>query len=210
MYDYIFRYTLAGDYSTGKSSIVNRFLHDRYSDRYDVTIGVEFGSKSINVKNNEIKLQLWDTAGQERFRSVCYSYFKNNTCIVLVFDITNKASFLNLKYWVDHIKNFININTLVCVISTKHDLGTRCIENDEIDEFISENNLIYYECSSKNDMNIDKIFYNTAEIILNKINNKIINENEFHSLGIRLSPISEQLLIPKVKEKKPNDCCTIF
>ena len=117
MYDYIFKYVTAGDYSTGKSAIVNRFIQNIYKNINNTTIGVEFGSKMIYVKNNNIKLQIWDTAGQERFRSIYTSYFKNNTCIFLVFDLSKKDTFLHLNSWLSMIKMHIDPKCLICVIS---------------------------------------------------------------------------------------------
>ena len=205
MYDYIFKYVIAGDYSTGKSAIVNRFINNIYKNVNDTTIGVEFGSKTIYVKNNNVKLQIWDTAGQERFRSICTSYFKNNTCIFLVFDLSNKDTFLHLYWWLNMIKEHVDEKSLICVIGTKSDLDRNNIDKQEIEKFINDYNLCYYECSSKNNTNIDNLFYETSEIILNKINNNIINKDDFNKLGIRPSLNKE---ISYLKNHHSDDCQT--
>ena len=213
MYDYIFKYVVAGDYSTGKSAIVNRFLHNMYKHLNDTTIGVEFGSKIIYVNNKNIKLQIWDTAGQERFRSICTSYFKNNTCILLVFDLTQRSSFLNLKSWLNILNPYSDSKCLICIVGTKSDLNKRNVDDSEIRTFIEENNLIYYECSSKNNTNIDNLFYDTSEIIVNNINNKIILEDDFNKLGIRPEiNIETNFFNRKVNSDDCQSlkCCTIF
>ena len=205
MYDYIFKYVIAGDYSTGKSAIVNRFIQNMYKNINETTIGVEFGSKTIYVKNNNVKLQIWDTAGQERFRSICTSYFKNNTCIFLVFDLSKKDTFLHMYWWLDMIKKYIDEKSLICIIGAKSDLNRRNIDKREIEKFIDENNLYYYECSSKNNINIDNIFYETSEIILNKINDNIINKSDFKKLGIRPGVNKE---ITNFRRHQSDDCQT--
>jgi Ras-related protein Rab-2A len=212
MYDYIFKYVIAGDYSTGKSCIANRFLSNTFKHQNDTTIGVEFGAKIIYVKNKNVKLQIWDTAGQERFRSICTSYFKNNTCMLLVFDLTKRASFLNLKNWLNILRSNSDPNSLICVIGTKSDLRNNYINKEEINNFVNDNNLIYFECSSKNNVNIDKIFFETVEIMLNKINDNIIKQTDFKNLGIRSSLIEEnsfKLRNNKEKDSKYFQCCTI-
>ena len=55
-YDYIFKYILIGDPSVGKSCILNRLLNDTFNENYDVTVGVEFGTKIIKVRDKKIKL----------------------------------------------------------------------------------------------------------------------------------------------------------
>ena len=206
MYDYIFKYVIAGDYSTGKSAIVNRFLHNMYKHLNDTTIGVEFGSKTIYVKNKNIKLQIWDTAGQERFRSICTSYFKNNTCILLVFDPTRRDTFLHLIEWLNILKMYVDSKCLICIVSTKSDLNKKDVDEDELRQFLCDNNLIYFECSSKNNTNIDNLFYETAEIIINKINNNNIQENEFNKLGIR-NAINKEIK-SLIKNNDTDDCQT--
>jgi len=75
-FDYLFKYIIIGDASVGKSCLLLQFTNNRFKEEHDATIGVEFGSKKINVNNQMIKLQVWDTAGQESFRSITRSYYK--------------------------------------------------------------------------------------------------------------------------------------
>ncbi len=62
-FNYIFKYIIIGDTSVGKSAIINQFLNNEFNTEYDITVGVEFGSKTINLSKKSIKLQIWDTAG---------------------------------------------------------------------------------------------------------------------------------------------------
>lgn len=75
-YTYMFKYILIGDTSVGKSCLMLQFVDQKFKAYIDPTIGVEFGSKTIDLDDNKIKLQIWDTAGQENFRSITRSYFR--------------------------------------------------------------------------------------------------------------------------------------
>lgn len=59
---------------------------------------------NLNGINHRIHLQMWDTAGQERFRSLTTSFFRDAMGFLLVFDITNERSFLEVQSWIDQLK----------------------------------------------------------------------------------------------------------
>ena len=65
-YAYLFKYIIIGDVSVGKSCLLLQFTDKRFQPVHDLTIGVEFGSKMVQIDNKPIKLQIWDTAGQVR------------------------------------------------------------------------------------------------------------------------------------------------
>ena len=83
-YNYLFKFIIVGDPSIGKSSIMLKFTDDKFNTNYDTTIGVEYGSKIININNKNIKLQIWDTAGQEIFKSISRSYYRSTAGVLLV------------------------------------------------------------------------------------------------------------------------------
>ena len=75
-YDYLFKYIIIGDSSVGKSCLMMQFIEGKFKSHIDPTIGVEFGSRKLEIQKNRLKLQIWDTAGQENFRSITRSYFR--------------------------------------------------------------------------------------------------------------------------------------
>ena len=103
MYQYLFKFIIIGDtgismrihLGVGKSCILLRFIHHEFRNNHEVTIGIEFGSKIIQIEDVAIKLQVWDTAGQESFRSVTRAYYRSAISAFLVFDITR---FVSLAY----------------------------------------------------------------------------------------------------------------
>jgi len=90
-----FKIVVLGDVSVGKSSIISRFVDNKFKGDYEPSIGVDFASKSIKYKDRIIKLQIWDTAGQEKYKSLIPSYIRGSNIIFLIYDITSK---ILLKY----------------------------------------------------------------------------------------------------------------
>lgn len=86
------------------------------------TIGIDFISKTVQLQNKTVKLQLWDTAGQERFRSLIPSYIRDSNVAVIVYDITQINSFNNISKWYEDIKATRGKEVLVVVVGNKADL----------------------------------------------------------------------------------------
>ena len=75
-------------------------MYDQFDKAYQATIGIDFLSKTMYLEDRTVRLQLWDTAGQERFRSLIPSYIRDSSVAVIVYDITDRASFLNSSKWI--------------------------------------------------------------------------------------------------------------
>jgi Ras-related protein Rab-2A len=88
-----------------------------------MTIGVEFGSRTIDLDDKVIKLQIWDTAGQESFRSITRSYYRGACAALLVYDISRRDTFQQLNRWLDETKQNSNPNMVIMLIGNKKDLG---------------------------------------------------------------------------------------
>lgn len=91
-----FKIVLLGDSSTGKTSIIDRFVNNKFEEKDNVpalliqpTIGIDFLGKNVTHNSTTCRLQLWDTAGQERYRSLIPSYLKDAICAIFVFDISS-------------------------------------------------------------------------------------------------------------------------
>ena len=91
-----FKVVFLGESSVGKTSLINRFLHDSFDSVYRATIGIDFMTKKIQrpADQKSVKFQIWDTAGQERFRSLIPSYIHKSAVAVVVYDITNAETFV--------------------------------------------------------------------------------------------------------------------
>lgn len=95
---------LIGDTCVGKSQLLSRFAKNEFNLESKATIGVEFATKTIYNNNQSIKAQIWDTAGQERYRAVASSYYRGAVGALIVYDITNHKTFMNVDNWVQELK----------------------------------------------------------------------------------------------------------
>ena len=96
-FDYTFKCVIIGDSGVGKSSMLLKFVDDKFNCSHLTTIGIDLKVKIITVDDKKYKLQLWDTAGQEKFRSIVATYFKSCQGVILVFDLSNGESWENIK-----------------------------------------------------------------------------------------------------------------
>lgn len=154
-----YKIVVIGDINVGKTSILSRFRYGSFEQSYMPTLGIDFFTKNLFYEDKTIRLILWDTAGQERFRSLIPSYLKNADCIIIVYDITNKDSFNSLAHWLNDAKNNTIEGTIFVICGNKIDLKEkRVVTNEEIDEYIKKENLLYVECSAMNGEGIKELF----------------------------------------------------
>ena len=91
-----FKIIFLGDQGVGKSSIMNRFVQDRFENNYQATIGLDFHSKNVIIDKQDVRLLLYDTAGQEKFKSLIPMYIRDANVILIVYDITSKFNMIIL------------------------------------------------------------------------------------------------------------------
>ena len=103
----------------GKSCLLLQFTDKRFQPVHDLTIGVEFGARMINIEGKQIKLQIWDTAGQEAFRSITRSYYRGAAGALLVYDITRRDTFNHLTTWLEDARQHSNSNMVIMLIGNK-------------------------------------------------------------------------------------------
>jgi Ras-related protein Rab-1A len=99
-YEYLFKILLIGDDSVGKSSLLTKLADDIFTESSLPTIGIDFKLRKFDLDGNKINLSFWDTAGQSKYLNLTNLSYKNAFGILLIFDLTNQLSFLNLKNWV--------------------------------------------------------------------------------------------------------------
>ena len=165
-----------------------QFTDKKFKNGNDPTIGVEFGSKTLDIRNKVIKLQIWDTAGQESFRSITRSYFREAIGAILTFDITNRESFTQLSSFIQETSSCASQNLVLILVGNKSDLdASREIPKDEAQNFASEHGLIYIETSAKTSENVDVCFTTLAEQVLERIENGKINPTDEVSIYLKMN-----------------------
>ena len=109
--DSVYNIILVGDAAVGKTSIIQRTIHNKFSATYENTVGVDFEYKQINKSS---KLKIWDTSCEEKYKSLISSYVRNASSIIIVYDVASKTSFDNVSKWISFIKTIKNCNMILC------------------------------------------------------------------------------------------------
>jgi len=169
-YDFLFKLLLIGDSGVGKSCLLLRFADDTYTDSYISTIGVDFKIRTVDLDTKTIKLQIWDTAGQERFRTITSSYYRGAHGIIIVYDITDKESFDNVRQWLFKIDRYASETVCKLLVGNKADLANKpAVEYEQSKAFADELNIPFLETSAKNASNVEQAFLTMAAQIKNKM-----------------------------------------
>ncbi|KAG4305614.1 hypothetical protein PORY_001170 [Pneumocystis oryctolagi] len=183
-----FKLVFLGDQSVGKTSLITRlktfykmfklthtgFMYDTFDNTYQATIGIDFLSKTMYLEDKTVRLQLWDTAGQERFRSLITSYIRDSTVAVVVYDITNRSSFINTSKWIDDVKAERGNDVIIVIVGNKTDLSNkRQVTTNEGEKMAKELKILFMETSAKTGHNVKPLFKDIAEVLpgMENINN---------------------------------------
>ena len=184
-YDFLFKLIIVGDSNVGKTNIMSKYIHNQFNQHSKSTIGVEFGTKIVNIDNKKIKAQIWDTAGQERYKSITSAYYKGAKGALIVYDITNKFSFDSVDKWVQDLNSYGDKNITLLLVGNKSDLEEkRQITKENGEEKAKSFNLGFIETSACSGDNIDQAFVIMLKEVLKKyIDENDINNDEFEASG---------------------------
>lgn len=195
-----YKLVFLGDIYVGKTSIINQFMYETFDNNYQATIGIDFLSKTIQLGDAPMRLQLWDTAGQERFRSLIPNYIRDSSAAIIVFDLTNSASFSSLDKWVEDVRNERGSDAVIVIIGNKVDkTDERAVTKENASSKAAQFSAIYAETSAKTGMNIKELFRDIAKA-LTKENTPVTEEKR--GVGLILPTTLTQN-----KEKQVKRCC---
>ena len=145
-----YKMIFVGDQGTGKSCILNRFANNQFDDHYQATIGLDFQSKNVLIKDQDVRLLLYDTAGQEKFRSLIPMYIRESHIVLFVYDITRKESFDSIPKWFSDVLDIKSNEAVFVLIGNKIDLeNERKVSFEQGKKFADEKNIIIGEVSAK-------------------------------------------------------------
>jgi len=162
-----YKLVMLGDTSVGKSCLAVRFTTNKFCEFQEPTIGAAFLTSIVEMDDITVKFEIWDTAGQERYRSLAPMYYRGAFAAVVVYDITNKDSFVGACNWVNELKRGGRINCIIILAGNKLDLESdRKVDKEEVDEYANNNNIIHIETSAKTNFNVQYIFKEIAKKLL--------------------------------------------
>jgi len=204
-YEYLHKIIIIGDGFVGKTGITNRFCKGSFDDDYKATIGVNFSSVKVKFKELQHCINLWDVAGQDQFKWLRKRYYDGAVGILLVYDVTNKLTFLDLPHWIAEFQNVVGPLPIM-IMGNKIDLpmGTqidprtgelyeRQVSLEFAQKYAQSINARIVETSAKENMNINLGIAQLLEMIELEENANIINLDSFPSVEFGFNLIQELL-----------------
>ena len=168
---------LLGDVGVGKSYIISKYIRNEFNENKAPTSGAYNYQKTIKIGDKEVLLELWDTAGQEKFRSLGKIFYQKAEAVCLVYDITNKKSFENLKNnWYEDLQQYGRKDVIIAVVGNKSDLyETEQVTEKQAKDFAEEKGAFFQLTSAECNAGINELFKYLAEEYLKK--KKILQKN---------------------------------
>ena len=161
-YDYSLNYILVGDSSTGKSKIIDGFLHKEIG--YWRTFGIDYDLSTIQIENTIYKITIYDFGDDKNSRHINTRAMKNFglDCAIVVYDITNRESFEDVEEWINICKNNCKENVSLVLVGNKCEQEDgREVSYEEGQKLADKNGMKFYEATYKTGKNINEIFLDT-------------------------------------------------
>jgi len=190
---YNLKIILLGEINVGKSSIIRRYLDNKFNEEAGCSLGCESKMKKLDIdQENEAVLQIWDTAGEEKFNSVTKQYYNDSNGVMVVYDITKEDSFKKLEKWIKYINNYAPKGVTIMIIGNKTDLINEKVELGKKLNTIKRKYL-YYDVSAKSGTNIYLAFETLAMTIIENMKNQKDRDNEHESFSFKLNKFKQKL-----------------
>ena len=170
-YDHLYKIIIIGDTSVGKTALLSKYLKGIFPTSPLSTVATEFATKIIQIKEGGyIKAQIWDTAGEEKYKSITYHHYKKSVGGLIVYDITKRSTFENVKNWYNDLIYKAEKGCIIALIGNKLDLvekngKKREVSKEEAQSYAEDNHMLFYETSAYNGNNINEIFEELMQTI---------------------------------------------
>ena len=195
---------ILGDTGVGKTSIINRYIENKFTDNIPSTIGSNYIGKNLKRGDKQYVLNIWDTTGQEKYRSVTKLFVQDAKIVVLVYSINSKESFKVLDIWYKQVLDICGENIIIAVVGNKTDLfdqneyeDNELVSEEEGKKYATDKNALFKLVSAKIDRKgINSLFDELLDEYIKKNPNSNSQLNSF-----QLNPPSNK------KMKKKENCC---
>ena len=194
-----FKILTIGESGVGKTCVLRRFVENKFLKNHLATIGIDFKTKPLNIHNQEIKLKIWDTAGLERFRNITTQYYKGADGIVLVYDVTDEASYEKIRDWMEQILSNTQQEEIgLVLLGNKCDMEPRNVTEEMGKKMAEELKVNYFETSALTGQGIKEAFEQLTRDIMKK---RGVGETNSDGRGLDLNKNK------KKNGKNDKDCC---
>ena len=203
---------LLGESGVGKTSIISKFTKGLFNQDIMSTNGATFSTKKKEFKeqNKILSFEIWDTAGQEKYRSLAKMFFKDAAVTLLVYDITNKDSFIEIKdYWMDLVKEHGREQVIMYIVGNKCDLSEKeAVSEEEVRKYAQSQSISLWFTSAKDSTGIDELFEKKKKKYLSP---EFTNSEEIIQRKIRKNEVNkinkEEELKNNNKKQNKKKCC---
>lgn len=206
-FNYVFKLATVGDSGVGKTSIMYNFVHGAAPADTNITVGVEFGSRCLEVGPwpyaQNVKMQVWDTSGQEKFRSITRSYYRGVAGCLVVYDVTSRASFDHVQGWLNEVRKLSSSEqTVVMLVGTKTDLAEqRVVTTEEGQSLAGREDVLFAETH----------FREPSDMLFRAIGGLIYERRDMIHAGIRkINTVRPPATPPPLSSMANEGCCFLF
>ena len=199
---------IIGDCRVGKTALIERIICNKFLEEYHTTIGFLYNNLNLKINDKILELDIWDTSGNEVYKSLAKNHLQSASIAILVYDITNRASFKSIDSWLKEL----DTNPTIILVGNKSDLeDKRQVQIEEIKNNPNLKDKIFFECSVKNGINVKEIFIEAAKLLYKKSN---INSTDKKPLenAQKVNEINNEVIDnsknEKVIKKEEKNCCS--
>jgi len=209
-----FKIVLLGEGCVGKTSLCLRYVQNAFNDKHLSTIQASFLTKRLNVDNKRVGLAIWDTAGQERFHALGPIYYRDANGALLVYDITDRDSFLKVQTWVKELRKMLGKEVVLAIAGNKCDLErSRVVSIEEADQYAESVGAKHYSTSAKLNKGLEELFLDLTKRMLANTASTSPSVRDSPAAGYQSgAPPQRQgsnkiIISNDVEENKKNGCC---
>lgn len=164
-----FKVVLLGEGCVGKTSLVLRYVENKFNDKHLTTLQASFLNKKLNIGGKRVNLAIWDTAGQERFHALGPIYYRDSNGAILVYDITDEDSFHRVKNWVKELRKMLGNDISLCIAGNKIDLEKdRHVTVSEAESYAAQVGAKHFHTSAKLNKGIEEMFLDLSKSMMEK------------------------------------------
>lgn len=202
-----FKVVLLGEGCVGKTSLVLRYVEDKFNNKHISTVQASFLNKKINIDGKRLTLAIWDTAGQEKFHALGPIYYRSSNGAVLVYDITDQDSFQKVKTWVKELRKMLGKDVCLAIVGNKIDLEReRHVTVEEAEDYAIKVGATHHLTSAKLNEGVEEMFLSLSKQMLAKHDEKEANG----SLSRQNSTRRNMLIVSEDEPETPTasrGCC---
>lgn len=202
---YSFKVVLLGEGCVGKTSLVLRYVENKFNEKHFSTLQASFLNKKLNIAGKKVNLAIWDTAGQERFYALGPIYYRDSNGAILVYDITDEDSFKKVQNWVKELRKMLGDNVCLCIAGNKMDLEKdRAIPVGEAEAYAASVKAKHFMTSAKQNRGIEELF---LDLTRRMIDVHEANDQHTNNLGRSSNQRRNVLIVDDEEAPQPKSGC---